>query len=527
MRILSAAFGGDLSSHKISTKPLWLLVLLAFTAVIPLSELSFADSPGNDTHLYFFTSQGCAPCEVVKPALAKLDAAGYPVTIVDIRQRPDWGHHFRVDRTPTVIMVRDEKIVGRHAGVISHSELLRWYAASGFVPAATKPTPIGTKVVFSAAEPPEETRSAANLGREDDGFESATMHKGTSTPVNHSEEIALAATVKIKVEDPEGISYATGTVIHSHGNESLVVTCGHVFRESKGSGDITVEYGFADHNISVGSGDLIFYDAEARDIALLVLHTDGDPIPAVDIASKRTTIDIGNDAFSIGCDHGKNPTIRHTRIKNRAAYDGAIKYDIYGRPVDGRSGGGLFNDDGELIGVCNAAVVDFDEGIYTALDTIHWQLEHTNLAHLFQSPQPGASLAANFDSSPKPSPEPSPEPLPDPLPLSIVARPKPEFPSSVPSSNGRTSLVSLQGDRNSSGNRVDSGKEVLIIIRSKDDAIAAKTITLSNPSHRLVDYLQNMPPVKSEVRQLDVAQYRDAIATSDRFRERVRRGKLR
>ena len=523
MRNLSAAFGGDSLSHKISTKPLWLLVLLAVTTVLPLAEFSFGDSPGNDTHLYFFTSQGCAPCEVVKPALAQLDADGYPVTIIDIRQRPDWANHFRVDRTPTVIMVRDEKIVGRHAGVISHSELLQWYAASGFVPTATKPTPVGTKVVFSAAEPPDATRPPADLRRKEDGFQSATMHKGTSTPANQSEEIALAATVKIKVEDPEGISYATGTVIHSHGNESLVVTCGHVFRESKGSGDISVEYGFADQNISVGSGDLIFYDADARDIALLVLSTDGDSIPAVQIASKRSTVDIGNDAFSIGCDHGEYPTIRHTRIKNRAAYDGAIKYDIYGRPVDGRSGGGLFNQDGELIGVCNAAVVDFDEGIYTALDTIHWQLEHTNLAHLFQSPQPGVSLVASSDSSPKSSTN----SFADSLPQSVVTRPKPEFPLSVPRSNGRTTLVSLQSDRTRSGNRVDSDKEVLIIIRSKDDAIAAKTITLSNPSHRLVDYLQNMPPVKSEVRQLDAADYRDAIATSDRFRERIRQGKFR
>ncbi len=519
MRILSAVFSGHWLGHKISIKPLLLFVLCAATAVICLAQSSFGDSLGNNTHLYFFTSQGCAPCEVVKPALVKLDAAGYPVTVVDIRERPDWAEHFRVDRTPTVIMVRDEKIVGRHSGVIGHGELLQWYAASGFVPASTKPTPSGTKVVISESEPPGATDSPADRRREGDAFQSATMHNGTSTPVNQSEERALAATVKIKVEDAEGISYATGTVIHSHGNESLVVTCGHVFRESKGAGDISVEYGFADKSVAVGSGDLIFYDADARDIALLVLNTNGDPVPAVEIASKRTTVDIGNDAFSIGCDHGKNPTIRHTRIKNRAAYDGAIKYDIYGRPVDGRSGGGLFNDDGELIGVCNAAVVDFDEGIYTALDTIHWQLQHTNLAHLFEQPRPESSLAANFVSSPKPSPKPIPEP--------IVARPKPEFPKSISRSPGRTSLVSLRGDGTSNGNSVDSDKEVLIIIRSKDDSIAAKTITLSNPSHRLIDYLQNMPPVNSEVRQLNVAEYRDAIATSDRFRERVRQGNFR
>jgi S1-C subfamily serine protease len=51
--------------------------------------------------------------------------------------------------------------------------------------------------------------------------------------------------------------------------------------------------------------------------------------------------------------------------------------------VDGRSGGGLFNEQGELIGVCNAAAVEVDEGIYTALETIHWQIAAVDLEHLF------------------------------------------------------------------------------------------------------------------------------------------------
>jgi|GEM_PF-1881932 len=513
MRILSAAFHDQLSFHQLTIKTLSALVSIVVTLVISCPQSLLGGAPENTTHLYFFTSQGCAPCEVIKPSLVKLHAAGYPVSIVDIRERPNWADHFRVDRTPTVIMVRDEKIVGRHAGVISHKELLQWYATSGFVPSTTKAQPISTKVVINDAMPSASSHSVADLRRDGDGFQSATMHRGTSTPVNASEKIALAATVKIKVEDAEGISYATGTVIHSHGNESLVVTCGHVFRESEGTGSISGEYGFASGNVSVASGDLMFYDAESKDIALLVLNTNGEPIPAVKIASERTTVDTGDDVFSVGCDHGQTPTIRHTRIKNRAAYDGSIKYDIYGRPVDGRSGGGLFNDSGELIGVCNAAVVDYDEGIYTALDTIHWQLEHTNLAHLFQHPLPKSSLVANLDSSPKSH--------------SNIVRPKPEFPRSVPRRSGGTSLVSLRGEDLPRGNSINSDQEVLIIVKSKDDSVAAKTITLSNPSHRLIDYLQNMQPVKSEVRQLNVADYREASVTSDRFRQRVQQRKLR
>ena len=141
MRILSAEFRDNLTCHKICIMPLLAFVLFVATLVTSLSQSSFGSSPGNNTHLYFFTSQGCAPCEVVKTSLARLDAAGYPLTVVDIRERPDWANHFRVDRTPTVIMVRDERIVGRHSGVISHAELLQWYATSGFCLLYTSPSP--------------------------------------------------------------------------------------------------------------------------------------------------------------------------------------------------------------------------------------------------------------------------------------------------------------------------------------------------------------------------------------------------
>jgi thiol-disulfide isomerase/thioredoxin len=520
------------------------LIALFWVAAVSTGQSAIAQSPAqtpaqtpvvsaiNDTHLYFFTSQGCAPCEMVKPSLKQLAAAGYPVTTVDIRQRPDWATHFRVDRTPTVIMVRNQQIVGRHAGVIGHSELVQWFAASGFTPprspnanyknapdVAVEITQPSTSIHFSSDTQPSSSASSNalasadfnNPGRSDADFQSPTMHTGTPTPANNYERQAMDATVKIKVEDPEGISYATGTVVHSHGSECLVVTCGHVFRDSKGTGEITGLYGFAKDQSKIADGELIFFDADARDIALLVLKTEGDSIPAVEIASRDANVRIGQTAFSIGCDHGENPTIRHTKIKNRAAYDGAIKYDIYGRPVDGRSGGGLFSADGKLIGVCNAAVVDVDEGIYTALDTIHWQLQHTNLAHLFE-PSASQDFAERSNEAPAE--------------VASRDRPKVAFPRSTPRPAGRSSLVALRGPDHwlakGSGlppSSIASNREVLIIVRSKDDSRAAQTITLPNPSHRLIDYLQNMPPVKSEVRQIDVANFRDAAKFNDPLKD--------
>ena len=170
----------------------------------------------------------------------------------------------------------------------------------------------------------------------------STFLKGTASPSTTAEETAFDATVRLKVEDPEGISYATGTVIHSTSGEALVMTCGHVFRDSGGQGTITAEYHFSRGTPKQTTGKLIQYDAKNRDIALVAIQA-SDIRPVV-VARERYEVRKRDKIFSIGCDRGQSPTIRHSRIKNMAKYNGVEKYDIYGRPVDGRSGGGLFYD---------------------------------------------------------------------------------------------------------------------------------------------------------------------------------------
>ena len=76
----------------------------------------------------------------------------------------------------------------------------------------------------------------------------------------------MAATVRLKVEDATGYGFGTGTIIDTHDNEALVVTCGHLFRESQGKGVISADVftGAADSC----PGQLIACDLD-RDIALV------------------------------------------------------------------------------------------------------------------------------------------------------------------------------------------------------------------------------------------------------------------
>ena len=474
---------------RISTRRLFATYFLAFGMIV-VSDASIRDAAAQDpsnsqAQLYFFTNDGCAPCRQVEPGIEALKREGYPVTTVKLSDQPQWGARFQVDRTPTVVMVANNEIVGRHAGWIDGAELKKWFVTVGVNPGSNR---------------------AAARGN-DRAFSTPTMLQGTTQPRNESERLALQATVRLKVEDPEGISYATGTVIHSHAGESLVMTCGHVFRDSQGSGVITAEYGFGTGQLKTGPGQLISYDAEARDIAVVAIRT-SERITPIQIAPYEASVERGNDIFSIGCDHGEAPSIRHSKIKNRAAYDGAIKYDIFGRPVDGRSGGGLFTLDGKLIGVCNAAAVEIDEGIYTALDTIYWQLTKVNLDHLFNDRAldaltapvtipVGGGLNQTFANTERAGN------------LQSVGAQRGSMLAQIrPRPAGGSQRTGVAWDRQQQQLSDEIDKEVIIIVRSKSDPSHAEAITVSDPTPELLEYLQNMQSSKPEERQLDVARLR-------------------
>ena len=228
--------------------------------------------------------------------------------------------------------------------------------------------------------------------------------------------------------------------------------------------------------------------------------------------------------FSIGCDHGEDPTIRHSQIKNRAAYDGALKYDIFGRPVDGRSGGGLFTESGELIGVCNAAAVEVDEGIYSALDTLYWQLATTGLEHLFddnkrrlaatptpeipdgsasilRGPPVGNRLAevgrGNQPFAEQLSQERTRQARTTPssreqgfsrTPERLASR-QPMAPIDRADLRQRTNVgLKLSNNQNTS----DYSSEVVIMVRSKQDPQVAERIVIDDPTPELLEYLGKM-----------------------------------
>jgi S1-C subfamily serine protease len=206
----------------------------------------------------------------------------------------------------------------------------------------------------------------------------------------------LNASVRLRVEDAKGHAYGTGTIIDARQGEALVITCGHLFRENKGQGPVSVEMFEATpaglRTVDKVPGQVISYDLE-RDVALVAIRP-GREVTVARVAAPQTAIDRGDRVINVGCSNGQDPTALASRITSLNRYQGPPNIQASGAPVEGRSGGGLFNQKGELIGVCFAADHEGNEGLYAALKAIQDELAARGLSDVFMPAASNTALAA-------------------------------------------------------------------------------------------------------------------------------------
>lgn len=198
----------------------------------------------------------------------------------------------------------------------------------------------------------------------------------------------MAASVRLKVIDDRGHGWATGTIIAGTGAHTLVVTCGHVFRESQGQGRIEVDV-FGQESKRGLPGRLLGYDVE-RDVALVAVEIPGG-YTAVPIAPEGHVARQGESVMSVGCDHGAAPSPRVSTLNGLNKFAGPPNLQVAGQPVQGRSGGGLFSADGYLIGVCNAADPEDNEGLFSAVANVHKQLSRSGIKLAYRDVPPLAT----------------------------------------------------------------------------------------------------------------------------------------
>lgn len=261
---------------------------------------------------------------------------------------------------------------------------------------------------FAAATPSNRlrnssTNNARTAAAKDEDTYRPTRGENTSDGDFSPQQRAIASTVRVKVIDSRGASDGSGVIIHTREDEALIATCGHIFRESQGHGRIMIDL-FIPGAAPV-EGKLVKYNIES-DIALVQIWP-GVDVVATPVAPVGYQFATGDRVFSVGCQRGQGPELIESSITGINRYKAPPHIVIQGAPVQGRSGGGLFSDEGYLIGICNAADKLGREGIFAGLPIIHGILDKTNLSEVYRqaSPLTQDSAVAQTDFTEEVAPE--------------------------------------------------------------------------------------------------------------------------
>jgi S1-C subfamily serine protease len=355
---------------------------------------------GAEILLLDFWSPSCGPCMQMKPTIQAFEQAKYPIRQVDTSREPMLARQYGVERIPCFVMLVDNQEVERKVGAIGSEQLQQMFGRAKTIVAERSrgrgQTP-ETRVPGAAGPSP-----AAMLRNPDvrETADSVPLATEESQPANHDK--LLAATVRLRVDEAQSHAYGTGTIIDARSGQALVITCGHLFRESNGKGPVTVELFEPVPGGVRAAGEVraqvISYNLE-RDIALVGIWPTR-PVATAPLAAKGAAIARGDRVVSIGCSNGDDPTPLATRITQLDRYQGPANIEAQGAPVEGRSGGGLFNEKGELIGICFAADYQGNEGLYAALDAIHDELAEQGLSEISSSASQRNDLLADISTQP-------------------------------------------------------------------------------------------------------------------------------
>ena len=427
--------------------------------------------------LLCFGAKWCQPCREMEPTIERLHQEGYPVRTFDIDARPDLARRYRVNTVPSFVLVNE------HGGVVDRIDQATSYNSLTRMLEHYKQAPDRTIVRGQSERSPKESILQA-IDRP-----ISLEPVPSDTPRDDSaQSTAMSATVRLRVEDAQGQSFGTGTVIDVHDQEALVLTCGHIFRDSQGKGRIQIDR-FDDSGVETTTGTVISYDID-RDIGLVSMKLTR-PIQVVKLASLPSQE--AQDVFSVGCGHGEPPSVMRGRIKRINKYLGPANITASGKPVDGRSGGGLFNLRGELIGVCSAADPELDEGLYGALSRVHKELDRNGLSFVYQRGmnQPNANALAidateisgtvpvgeqPFDSKQTP-----------PDGIAPVAH---DVATDAPRAVSATAPESAPGTLTTSPGRSDpGGKGQSLICVLQGEGKEGRAFVIQNPSRVLLEYL--------------------------------------
>lgn len=390
------------------------MVRFAIAAISVAASLIGATASAQQLQLLDFWSPQCGPCMQMKPVMHSFEQAGYPIRQVDTTRDSQLAGQYNVTQIPCFVMLVNGQEFERQVGatssesikamfdrakaeVVVRSKTIRPQSPDSAAPAQHQLAP-PTAAVGPAQSPADQTWPPNSSVPVEPPAATTSRAAAAAAPASHA--ALLSATVRLIIEDATGRSFGTGTIVDTRSGEALVVTCAHLFRETKGKAPVKADlYEAAGEGVRLAghaTGQVLSYDL-ARDIALVSLRVDR-PVGVANVAPPRSTVERGDRMVGVGCSNGQDPTVLETRVTSLDRYQGPPNIEASGAPAIGRSGGGLFNGKNELVGVCNNADPEGNEGIYAGLESIHDQLDRLGLKDIYAKPpivrgqEPGSPL---------------------------------------------------------------------------------------------------------------------------------------
>jgi thiol-disulfide isomerase/thioredoxin len=398
-----------------------------------LSVVLLSASIPNDTVLLDFTAPWCGPCRSMEPTVAQLSASGFPIRKVNVDAERELAQQFGIRSIPCFVLVKNGKEVGRIVGPASAGELQRLFdRAPPDVVAATRENVRGQspeqplnriasnsaghqRLLGGAAKSApasllgenslaartmpvsQPSQDQANPFRRAGGVDMNAAPGGFAPGASTGQDFIRYA-ARLKIEDKNGSSYGTGTIIDIRGEQALILTCGHIFRDSQGQGNVLVDL-FVPGAPKKISGRVVSYDLD-RDVALVSIRP-GVKVEAAPMAPDGYRSQNGDRVVTVGCNNGGEPTVEESQVIAVDKFVGAPNVQVAGQPVQGRSGGGLFTADGMVIGVCNAADPTDNAGLYAAAAAVHQELDAARLSSIYKRQAAGGSqLVAASNGTP-------------------------------------------------------------------------------------------------------------------------------
>jgi len=351
-----------------------------------------------------FHADWCGPCRQMRPVVEKLVAKGYPVKSIDVDRSPELKDKYDIGPIPTFVVVdADGREIDRVSGAQPATQLADFYLKAR------------DKARAAAGEPEEDDRDADAIAEESDdkGARARTDVEPPPPPAFKNPQ-PWQTVVRIKVHANGSIGYGSGTVVHSTPQESLVLTCAHIFKldgqrqapPSKFPRKITIDLFDGQprgrerqvHPTETIAGEAVDYDFKL-DVGLIRIRP-GRRLPSSRIVPPHWEPRQRMGMWTVGCSEGHDATAWRTmildpRMRGLSGNDSYEAIECEKAPKQGRSGGGLYTDNGFIAGVCNFAEPRGDRGLYATPNSIYAILDRNKLAGLYASPAIGSNLMAD------------------------------------------------------------------------------------------------------------------------------------